>query len=125
MKPHYFPTPARLRSWFARHHSREKELWLGFHKRATGTPSVTWPDEALCVGWIDGLRKRLDDARYVIRFTPRRPGSRWSLVNVRRVRALERAGRLRPAGRAAFDRRDPKKIGVYSYEREPAKLSRA
>jgi len=127
-KIRYFATPAALRAWFARHHSRAKELWLGFHKRATGTPSVTWPesvDEALCVGWIDGMRKSLGEARYVIRFTPRRPGSRWSLVNLRRVKALEREGRMQPAGRDAFERREAKKTGTYAYEREHAKFSGA
>lgn len=128
MKPRYFATPAALRAWFAHHHPRARELWLGFHKRASGRPSVTWPeavDEALCVGWIDGVRKSLDESRYVIRFTPRRPGSRWSLVNVRRVRALTRAGRMRPAGRAAFAKADVARTGTYSYEREHAHFSSA
>ena len=128
MTPRYFATPAALRTWFARHHRRAKELWIGFHKRGTGTPSVTWPesvDEALCVGWIDGIRRSLGAARYVIRFTPRREGSRWSLVNVRRARALIRAGRMRPAGRTAFERRDAADTRRYSYERENAALSRA
>jgi uncharacterized protein YdeI (YjbR/CyaY-like superfamily) len=126
MRVLFFEAPVRLRSWFARRHSRAKELWLGFRKRATGKPSVTWPeavDEALCVGWIDGVRRSLDGASYVIRFTPRRPGSRWSLVNVRRVRALERAGRMRAAGRAAFAKRDAKKTGAYAHEREHASFS--
>jgi uncharacterized protein YdeI (YjbR/CyaY-like superfamily) len=126
--PRFFATPADLRAWFKRNAATEKELWLGFHKRKTGTPSVTWPesvDEALCVGWIDGIRKSLGETSYVIRFTPRRAGSRWSLVNVRRMKALEKEGRLTPAGRAAFSKRDEKKTGTYSYEREHANFTRA
>ncbi len=127
-EPKFFATPAALRAWFAKHHATAKELWVGFHKRATGTPSITWPesvDEALCVGWIDGVRKSLGDASYVIRFTPRRATSRWSLVNVRRVKALEQEGRMRPAGRAAFALADEAKTGTYSYEREHATFTRA
>jgi uncharacterized protein YdeI (YjbR/CyaY-like superfamily) len=127
-EPTFFATPAALRAWFAKHHATAKELWVGFHKRATGTPSITWPesvDEALCVGWIDGVRRSLGEASYVIRFTPRRPTSRWSLVNVRRVKALAKEGRMRPAGRAAFALADEKKTGTYSYEREHASFTRA
>jgi uncharacterized protein YdeI (YjbR/CyaY-like superfamily) len=94
---------------------------VGFHKRGTGRPSLTWPesvDEALCFGWIDGIRRRIDDERYSIRFTPRRPGSIWSLVNTRRVAALEREGRMHEAGLKAFRQRDPKRTGIYSFERE-------
>lgn len=126
--PRFFATPAHLRHWFKRNAGSAKELWLGYHKRATGTPSVTWPesvDEALCVGWIDGIRRSLGESSYVIRFTPRKPTSRWSLINVRRVKALEQEGRMTPAGRAAFAHRDEKKTGVYSYEREHATFSRA
>ena len=127
-EPRYFATPAALRAWFAKHHATAKELWVGFQKRATGTPSITWPesvDEALCVGWIDGVRKSLGAASYVIRFTPRKPTSRWSLVNVRRVKALEKEGRMRSAGRAAFAKADEKKTGTYSYEREHVSFTRA
>jgi uncharacterized protein YdeI (YjbR/CyaY-like superfamily) len=119
MAPTFFATPAELRRWFARHHANERELWLGFHKKQSRTPSVTWPeavDEALCVGWIDGVRKRIDEASYQIRFTPRRPGSTWSTVNVGRVRALTAEGRMRPAGLAAFEARSELRSGRYSYE---------
>ena len=118
MKPKFFPTPAALRRWLATHHARVDELWVGFWKRATGKPSVTWPqavDQALCFGWIDGVRKSLDDDSYVIRFTPRR-GSTWSTVNTARVRALVAEGLMQPAGLAAFEARDEKKSASYAYE---------
>ena len=92
---------------------------VGFYKTHTGRPSLTWPqsvDEALCVGWIDGVRHRVDEERYTIRFTPRRQGSIWSLVNIRRVRALMKAGRIRPAGLKAFEARRPDRSAVYSFE---------
>lgn len=92
---------------------------MGFHKRHTGKPSLTWPeavDEALCFGWIDGVRRRVDDGRYTIRFTPRKPGSTWSAVNLKRVRALQRAGRMRPAGLRVYRQRDRRKSGLYSFE---------
>jgi uncharacterized protein YdeI (YjbR/CyaY-like superfamily) len=123
----YFDGPAAWRAWLARHHASKKELWVGFHKRATGKPSLTWPqsvDEALCHGWIDGVRKSIDGARYMIRFTPRKPSSKWSLVNVRRVAALRKLGLMTAAGEKAFAAR--KETGVYSYEqRNQAALSPA
>jgi len=108
MEPVYFPSPAAFRDWLEAHHERADELWVGYLKRGTGRPSMTWPesvDEALCVGWIDGLRKRVDAERYAIRFTPRRPGSNWSRVNLARVEVLTLEGRMRPAGLAAFEAR--------------------
>src|SRR5262249_20349713 len=101
----HFPTPADLRKWFRAHHASADELWIGYYKRGTGRPSVTWQesvDEALCVGWIDGIRKSVDADRYTIRFTPRRKGSVWSAVNIRRVAALTKEKRMRPAGLEAF-----------------------
>ena len=103
MEPVYFPSPPEFRAWLEAHHATETELWVGFHKRATGRPSLTWPesvDEALCVGWIDGLRRSVDDERYAIRFTPRRPRSVWSRVNIERVAVLTAEGRMQPAGLA-------------------------
>jgi uncharacterized protein YdeI (YjbR/CyaY-like superfamily) len=100
-------------------------LWVGFYKRDSGKPSLTWPesvDEALCVGWIDGIRKRIDDISYVIRFTPRRSRSAWSSVNLARVRALIEQGRMRPAGLEAFEARTENRTGRYSYEQRPADL---
>ena len=119
MKARFFATPAQFRSWLAKHHKTADELLVGFYKRDSGKPSITWPesvDEALCVGWIDGVRRSLDDEAYTIRFTPRRKGSIWSAVNIKRVRELAKAGLMRPAGLAAFEKRDEKKSAIYSYE---------
>ena len=124
-KIRFFRTPADLRRWFARHHATETELWVGYYKKDSGRPSVTWPetvDEALCVGWIDGIRKRIDDVSYKIRFTPRRKGSIWSAVNIRRVAALQAEGRMEAAGLAAFADRRENKSGIYSYEQRPQEL---
>jgi len=118
-KPTFFPSPAAFRAWLERHHRSARELLVGFHKRHTGRPSLTWPqsvDEALCFGWIDGVRRRIDDATYTIRFTPRKLGSIWSAVNLRRARALVEEGRMRPAGLKVFQERDRKKSGLYSFE---------
>jgi uncharacterized protein YdeI (YjbR/CyaY-like superfamily) len=115
----YFKTPADLRKWFKAHHASAEELWVGYYKKASGHPSVTWPesvDEALCVGWIDGIRKRHGATSYKIRFTPRRKGSAWSAVNLRKVEELKKQRRMRPAGLKAFDARDPAKCAIYSYE---------
>ena len=119
MEPLYFAAPADWRRWLVKHHASAEELWVGFYKRGSGKPSITWPesvDEALCFGWIDGVRKSLDDERYVIRFTPRRPTSIWSAVNVKRVAELTKLGRMRPAGQRAFGKRTAKKTAVYSFE---------
>lgn len=119
MDPPFFPSPADFRAWLERHHTTEDELWVGFHKKGSGLPSITWPesvDEALCFGWIDGLRKSIDETSYRIRFTPRRPGSTWSTVNVRRARALMEEGRMRPAGLDAFENRREDLARRYSFE---------
>ena len=115
----YFESPAAFRRWLAAYHASAPELLVGLHKRATGRPSLTWPesvDEALCFGWIDGVRRSVDEARYTIRFTPRRPGSTWSAVNVARAKALAEEGRLQPSGQAAFDARADDRTAIYSYE---------
>jgi len=126
-EPIFFSNTAALRRWFAQHARSETVLVVGFMKKGTGVPSVTWPqavDEALCVGWIDGVRHRIDDARYRIRFTPRKRGSHWSNINIRRVAALKRAGRMKAAGLAAFKARSKDKSGRASYEQKtPVKLS--
>ena len=122
MKPRFFATPAKFRAWLEKNHASAAELWVGYRKVHTGKPSITWPqsvDEALCFGWIDGLRRSLDDSAYMIRFTPRRPGSIWSNVNTKRVAALAELGLMRPAGRAAFERRNAARSGVYSFESRP------
>jgi uncharacterized protein YdeI (YjbR/CyaY-like superfamily) len=120
----FFKNPAALRRWLYEHHASAGELWVGFHKRATGKPSVTWPesvDEALSVGWIDGIRKTLDHETYTIRFTPRRKGSIWSRVNIRRVEVLTTEGRMLPAGIRAFEARLATRSGIYTYE-QPARI---
>ncbi|MFL5261156.1 MAG: YdeI/OmpD-associated family protein [Anaeromyxobacteraceae bacterium] len=119
----FFATPAAGRRWLERNHDRSDALWVGFHKKASGRPSITWPeavDGALCFGWIDGVRRSIDATRYRIRFTPRRPGSRWSLVNVRRVAALAEAGLMAPAGLRAFEARSAARTGTYAYEQREA-----
>jgi uncharacterized protein YdeI (YjbR/CyaY-like superfamily) len=129
MHPTFFATPTDFRRWLKKHHRSETELWVGFHKKKTGRASLTWPesvDEALCFGWIDGVRKSIDAESYVIRFTPRKIGSTWSTVNTRRAEELIRVGRMQPAGLRAFEARDAKKSGIYSFEqRKKARLSRA
>jgi uncharacterized protein YdeI (YjbR/CyaY-like superfamily) len=115
----FFATAAAWRRWLERHHASKTSQWVGFRKRATGRPSLTWPesvDEALCFGWIDGVRKSIDEQSYQIRFSPRKPGSVWSAVNIGRVAELTRLGRMRPAGEAAFARRTEARSRTYSYE---------
>ena len=121
MDPTFFPTPKHFRRWLAKHHASGGELWVGFYKKATGRPSITWPesvDEALCFGWIDGVRRSLGDEAYTIRFTPRKPTSIWSAVNVAKIAALRKARKMRPAGERAFALRTPERTGVYSFERK-------
>jgi uncharacterized protein YdeI (YjbR/CyaY-like superfamily) len=124
--PRFFATPAAFRAWLDANHDHATELLVGFYKKGSGKPSITWPesvDEALCYGWIDGVRRSLGDESYTIRFTPRKPRSIWSNVNVAKVQALLAAGRMTPAGIAAWERRDPVRSGLYSFERaEPAAL---
>jgi uncharacterized protein YdeI (YjbR/CyaY-like superfamily) len=120
MEARYFRSPEEFRRWLERHHAESAELWVGYHKVGTGEPSLTWPqsvDEALCHGWIDGRRQRVDEQRYRIRFTPRRPGSIWSTINLRRFEQLRQESRVKPAGEAAFAARRQERSGVYSYER--------
>ena len=118
-KPTFFATAAQFRAWLERHHDITPELLVGFHKKGSGKPSITWPesvDEALCFGWIDGIRRTIDDDSYSIRFTPRRPRSIWSIVNINRVAELTKLGRMHPAGLKAFEARVAKRSGIYSYE---------
>jgi uncharacterized protein YdeI (YjbR/CyaY-like superfamily) len=126
MEPIFFESPAELRAWLEQNHETETELLVGAYRKATGKPSVTWPqivDEALCFGWIDGIRRGIDDESWSIRLTPRKPTSNWSSVNIGRVAQLEEEGRMKPAGRAAFARRREERSGIYSYEqRGKAKL---
>jgi uncharacterized protein YdeI (YjbR/CyaY-like superfamily) len=118
-QPTFFAEPRAFRAWLQKHHGKATELLVGFHKRGSGVPSITWPesvDQALCFGWIDGVRRRIDDERYSIRFTPRRPKSIWSTVNIRRVAALQAEGLMQPAGLEAFERRSEARSRIYSYE---------
>jgi uncharacterized protein YdeI (YjbR/CyaY-like superfamily) len=122
MDVRFFETPAEFRAWLEANHETAMELWVGFHKKATGRPSITWPeavDQALCFGWIDGIRKSVDESSYTNRFTPRKRTSNWSLVNVKRVGELTAAGLMMPAGMRAFALRDEARTGVYSSERRP------
>ncbi len=127
MKPRFFATPTAWRAWLEKNHATKTELLVGFYKTSSGRPSITWPqsvDEALCFGWIDGVRRSLGEEAYTIRFTPRRATSIWSSVNVARVAALTEQGRMSEAGLRAFAARKPEKTGVYSFERkEHATLS--
>ena len=119
MEPVFFEDVLAFRAWLIANHERESELWVGFRKRGTGLPSITWPeavDEGLCVGWIDAVRKSIDETSYTIRFTRRKPGSIWSAVNIARVEALTAEGRMQPAGLAAFAKRKEARSGVYSHE---------
>lgn len=119
MDPTFFQTPAAFRSWLERNHHKTSELLVGFYKKDSGRPSITWPesvDQALCYGWIDGVRRRIDDERYSIRFTPRKQSSIWSAVNIGRATELMRLGLMTAAGKEAFERRREDKSRIYAYE---------
>jgi uncharacterized protein YdeI (YjbR/CyaY-like superfamily) len=118
--PKFFPTAAQFRAWLAANHATERELVVGLYKKSSGKPSLTWPesvDEALCFGWIDGIRRNVGADAYSIRFTPRKPTSIWSAINVARVKELTKLGKMRPSGFRAFAARTPERTGVYSFER--------
>ena len=129
MKSRFFATPEKFRAWLAKNHATAAELLVGFHKKGCGRPSIDWPqsvDEALCFGWIDGVRHNRDADSYTIRFTPRRARSIWSSINLRRVKALKKEGRMRAAGLAAHARRSSDRSAIYAYEqRASAKLAPA
>ena len=125
IKPTYFTTDADFRQWLAANHETAPELLVGFWKKGSGKPSIDWPqarDQALCFGWIDGIRKSLGEDAYTIRFTPRRKGSIWSKVNVERFNALKADGQMTAAGEAAYER-DKHRSGLYSYEKPVASLT--
>jgi len=125
-RPKFFATPEAFRAWLDAHHEHETECLVGFYKRESKKPSITWPesvDEALSFGWIDGKRQRIDEVSYTIRFTPRKASSNWSAVNVKRMAVLIAEGRVRPMGMAAFEKRSAARTGIYAYEnRKSAKL---
>lgn len=121
MEPTFFATPEEFRAWFAANAASATALLVGFHKKGSGLPSITWPeavDEALCVGWIDGVRRARDDTSYTIRFTPRKPRSIWSAVNIARVAALTAEGRMRATGLAAFEARAAGRSAIYAHEQQ-------
>jgi uncharacterized protein YdeI (YjbR/CyaY-like superfamily) len=128
MTPRYFKTAAAFRRWLAAHHATERELLVGFYKKASGTRGISYKeavDEALCFGWIDGIKKRVDDVSYTHRFTPRKAGSIWSLINTKRVGELTALERMAAPGLEAFRRRDPKKTQLYSFENRPSAFDAA
>jgi uncharacterized protein YdeI (YjbR/CyaY-like superfamily) len=124
----YFATPLDWHKWLEEHHDKMQELWIGFYKKDSHIPSITWPeavDEALCFGWIDGLRKGIDPVSYTIRFTPRKPRSIWSAVNIKRAQELTGLGLMRPTGLKAFGERSEGKSAIYAYEQNNVELDRA
>lgn len=126
IKPRFFRSPREFREWLRRHHAKAPELLVGLYKKGSGQPSITWPeavDAALCYGWIDGVRRRIDDSSYTIRFTPRKPASVWSSVNITRAEALIARGEMQTAGVAAVQARRASKSSVYSYEQKNAQLA--
>jgi uncharacterized protein YdeI (YjbR/CyaY-like superfamily) len=123
VKPTFFATISELREWFEENHATASELLVGFYKRGSGKPSISWSelvDEELCFGWIDGVRKGIDDVSYANRVTPRTPRSTWSAINIARAKELIRLGRMRPAGLKAFERRTDDRSAIYSYEQRKA-----
>ncbi|MFO1514509.1 MAG: YdeI/OmpD-associated family protein [Verrucomicrobiota bacterium] len=125
-KLQYFRSAATFRVWLEANHASATELWLGFYKKDSGKGGITYAealDEALCFGWIDGVKKRVDELRFTQRFTPRRPTSVWSLINVGHVERLTKAGRMKPSGVKAFAARTAAKTGIYSFENRPRELS--
>jgi uncharacterized protein YdeI (YjbR/CyaY-like superfamily) len=125
MAPIFFPSQLEFRNWLNNNHLTSSELLVGYYKTGSGRPSMTWPesvDQALCFGWIDGVRKSIDGESYCIRFTPRRPTSIWSAVNIRKVEELIKNGQMRAAGMKAFEYCTPEKSKIYSFESEPVAL---
>lgn len=127
MKATYFKSARQLRAWLAKNHASATELWVGLHNRASPERGLTYPeslDEALCYGWIDGVRGKVDHHRYQIRFSPRKKGSIWSRVNVGHVKRLIREGRMRAAGLRAYQARTKGRTGIYSFEARPRRFPR-
>ncbi|HEX6224223.1 MAG TPA: YdeI/OmpD-associated family protein [Chryseolinea sp.] len=125
MKPRFFSNAASFRRWLAENHKVKREILVGFYKIKTGKAALTWSesvDQALCYGWIDGVRKSLDDTRYSIRFTPRKENSIWSLINIKKMQLLSAKGLVKPAGREIFERRRKERSKIYSHENDTRKL---
>lgn len=128
MKPTFFSNQLKFREWLKKHHTTQTELLVGFYKVGSGRESMNWPqsvDEALCYGWIDGIRKSIDEESYTIRFTPRKPSSIWSTVNIKKMEALKKNGLMQAAGLEAFKNRKEEKSAIYSYETQPVELDKA
>ena len=127
MNPKFFAHQSQFRKWLEKHYNKSSELWVGFYKKASGKDSITWSqavDEGLCFGWIDGIRKSIDSVSYMIRFTPRKSGSIWSVININRAKELSKLGLMHPAGIGVFQNRDEKKSNQYSFEQKSVKLDR-
>jgi len=125
MKPTFFATPIEWRKWLKNNHGRATELLVGFYKRKSGRPSITWPeavDQALCFGWIDAVRRGIDAESYSIRFTPRKPGGVWSAINIKRAEELRAQGLMHPTGVKAFEARQEHRSRIYAYEQENVKF---
>ena len=121
----FFRSPTEFRRWLKQHHLKKDELWVGYYRKSIGKPTMTWAesvDEALCFGWIDGIRKGIDHSRYTTRFTPRRKGSVWSAINIRNVQRLLDAGRMETNGLKTFEARIENRSEIYSYEQRPRQL---
>jgi uncharacterized protein YdeI (YjbR/CyaY-like superfamily) len=121
----YFASQAEFRRWLEEHHDTATEIQVGYYKVASGVPSITYKesvDEALCFGWIDGIRRSVVDKRYTLRFTPRKPRSIWSAVNLKRFAELQAAGKVHPSGQRTFDTRNPAMVNQYSFEQPPDAL---
>lgn len=128
MKPVFFSNPLKFREWLKKNHDKKTELLVGFYKVTSGKDSITWPqsvDEALCYGWIDGIRKSIDEESYTIRFTPRKSTSNWSAVNIKKVEELTKKGLMHAKGLEAFNKRKAEKSGIYTYEKQPVELDKA
>jgi uncharacterized protein YdeI (YjbR/CyaY-like superfamily) len=127
MRPKFFANQSGFRKWLEINHKIEKELWVGYYKKDSGKANYTWSqtvDEALCFGWIDGIRKSIDEVSYMIRFTPRKPKSNWSKININKVKKLTSLGLMLPAGIKAYSKRNDKNSKIYSFEQKKVKLKK-
>lgn len=121
MSPEFFKSKKDLRKWFEKNHNKLNEQWIGFYKTTSGKQSITWSesvDEAICFGWIDGIRKSINDESYMIRFTPRKPGSTWSAVNIKKVEELTKLGLMKPEGIEAYNKMKDSNSKIYAYEQK-------